>query len=190
MDGISGHMQYTGHQISSTDLPDVAQEAGISERLPLQSSIGELENLAKRAEERNEPVRLGLPGDAILAKLLAAEWGHVERIYWAVSPGAIHGVLDQVRTTLVELVVQLRQQSRNPQAPSAEETNNAVHVAVYGDHPQVSVTSAQSGAGGTATAAPTEQPQRPWWRTGAGLWTIASVLVAVIIAIIGWVWFS
>ena len=33
---------------------------------------------------------------------------YVERIYWTVSPAAVRGVLDHIRTALVKLVAELR----------------------------------------------------------------------------------
>ena len=36
------------------------------------------------------------------------EWrGHIERMYWGVSPAALEGVVDQVRTALINLVAEI-----------------------------------------------------------------------------------
>ena len=37
-----------------------------------------------------------------------AEWrGHIERMYWGVSPAVLEGVVDQVRTALINLVAEI-----------------------------------------------------------------------------------
>ena len=55
IDGVAGFNYVTRQQISAHDLPDAAQEAGISETLHLTSGVGELEEMPA---ERGRRTRL------------------------------------------------------------------------------------------------------------------------------------
>ena len=58
---------------------------------------------------------------------------HIERLYWRLSPVAIQGVLDQIRTSLTELVAELRAGMRADEAlPSADLADQALNVAIHG----------------------------------------------------------
>ena len=86
---------------------------------------------------------------------------HIVSLYWSISPSALRGVLDQIRTALTQLVAELRaNMSGHEDVPSAAAANHAVQVVVTGKRSRVSVTTAQ--ASGTATAAAaTVEPRRP-----------------------------
>lgn len=175
IDGIAGAALIRGQQISSHDLPDVAQNAGIDELIRLSQGIGELEELAR--EGPDQVVRLGLPGSAELAKLMTHELGNqyqsIQRVYWNVSRTALVGVLDRVRTTLVELVAQIREETGTVEDPPAEALTNAVNVAIHGKAPRVTIHAAQATKGGEAhvTTHPTDESP-PWWRTTKVLWAL------------------
>jgi hypothetical protein len=180
VDGAVGFGYVTGQQVHSTDWPDFVREE-VDETVRLYQPVAELEAMV----ERGGAVNLSIPSAGLLAKLYEQQGQSVQRVYWQVSPIAIRGVLDQIRTRLVELVAELRQEASDPEAPSAEEANQAINVVVRGQGHQVNVSAAQTGAG-TARAAPTG-PRRPWWRTSAGLWTIAGSIAGIVAAIIAWI---
>lgn len=191
IDGVAGFNYISRQQISPHDLPDVAQEAGISETLPLTSGIGELEEMALRARERNEAIGLGLPGGASLAKLMTHEWGSqhqsVQRVYWSVSPTAVFGVVDLVRTKLVELVAQMRSDTGSSQDPPADIIQNAVNVVIHGKRSRVSINTAQSSGSGDATVkeGSDPDPSSPWWRTTRAVWSFvvgAATIAAAVLA--------
>lgn len=188
IDGISGNMRITGQQIGVHDLPGVAQEARLSEEIDLRQSVGELEHMVRRAE-KGDPIRLGLPGAAMLAKLMTHEIGNsyqaVERIYWNVSPTAVVGVLDQIRTRLVALVAEIQAAAGSADSPSEEAVTNAVEVAVYGKARDIHINTVQSG-GGPATIAPSTSHDRPWWRTTKAIWAFAVGLATIAAAAIAW----
>lgn len=189
IDGFSGNYHVTGQQISAVDLPDVAREAGISEELPLVPGVGELEEMVRTARAEGAAIRLGLPGGATLAKLMTAElqdqFRAVERVYWKVSPTAVSGVLDQIRTRLVALVAEVRAAGTDPDAPSAAAVTNAVEVVVHGKARDININTAQ--VSGTGVAALETQPtERPWWRRAkvVGSFIVGAATIAA--AVIAW----
>ena len=167
------------------DLPDVVRKSGITEELTLRDGVGTLETMKADGFAKHEAIRLGLPESPIIAKLmndhLRGTGQYVERVYWNVSPIAIDGVLDQIRTRLVDLVAEIRATEGNTATPSAEAVENAVHVVVYGDKSRVNVRAAQAG-GTTTTVAP--QAERSWWRTAQGIGVIGVATVAL--AVFAW----
>ncbi|MBA2312951.1 MAG: hypothetical protein H0V97_09165 [Actinobacteria bacterium] len=174
IDGMTGNALVERQQISTHDLPDVAQNADISETLPLMSGIGELEELARRAREKDEGVMLGLPGGATLAKLMTHEMGDpyraVQRVYWNASPTAVFGVVDRVRTKLVELVAQIRSDTGSAADPPGDAVQNAVNVVIHEKKSRVTVNTAQSSGSGQATVSPPPEISPPWWRTTKAIW--------------------
>jgi hypothetical protein len=91
IDGVAGYNYITGQPISAHDLPEPVQEAGTSETLRLTSGIGELEEMARRATEKDKAVKLGLPQGALIAKWMTHQIGEpditsVQRVYWNASP--------------------------------------------------------------------------------------------------------
>ena len=189
IDGFSGDRHITGEQISVYDLPDFAQ-ADISEEVTLRSGVGELEELIRSARAKGEPVRIGLPLGAGLARMMTAEFQDrfraVERIYWSVSPTAVFGVVDQVRTRLVGLVAEVRAAASNPNSPSAEAVTNAVEVAIYGKARDIHISAAQSSGPGPATVTTPPAGDRPWWRRTKVLWGIAVGLATIAGTVILW----
>jgi hypothetical protein len=168
--------------LSTWELPEFAQDK-ITNDLPLGMGIAEIERLARRCEP-GDVVKLGPPLSQDLVVLMNAsgQWRcHIERIYWAVSPTALEGVVDQVRTALTVLVAEI--QANVPDGtvtPSAEVASNAINFAVTGKRNKISVVAPQGGS--TVTTPESDQPRR-WLRiAGAvliGLVTIAGVIFAL-----------
>jgi AbiTii len=131
-----------------------------------------------------------------IAGIMNAESGQpyqqITRVYWQVSPAAVRGVLDQIRTALAQLVGELRaHMSADEHLPSAEVADQAVNVVVTGKRSRVNDTAAQArGTGTTATAGPAGPPpsdESGFWtrsrKVGAfivGLASLAASAVAVI----------
>jgi hypothetical protein len=179
--------QITGQQISVVDLPDVVQEAGISDHYTFGNGIGELEELVRRSQERGEPIRIGVPGNDLLAKVLSHQAnGHVDRIYWNVSPIAVHGIVDQVRTRLVELVAQIKADTSDLEAPASDVVTNALELAVYGRKARVTINAAQASGSGPATVTEPASKGPTWWRTAKGLGALAAGSATIAAAIIAW----
>lgn len=188
IDGFTFNTHITGQLISAYDLPNVVREAGFSEELPLAHGVGELEEMVRATRLKGETIKLALPDGAMIAKLMTHEmrdqYRAVERVYWNVSPTAVVGVLDQIRTRLVALVAEVRAVSPDPNEPSAAAVNNAVEVAIYGKARDVNINTAGAGGSGSAIAG-SPPKERPWWKSlkllGAfivGLATIAAAIIA------------
>lgn len=187
IDGMTGNQQFTRMQISTHDLPEPAR-GKIDETLELRSGIGQLEELVTHARASGQPIRIGLHGGSTLAKLMTHERGYfVERVYWNVSPTAVVGVIDQVRTRLVELSAEIMAEAGRTGDPSPQAVQNAVNVVVHGSRARVNLNAAQSsGGGGSASIAPALAGDRPWWRRAKTIWGLAIGLVTIAGAVLAW----
>jgi AbiTii len=175
--------------LSSWQLPEVAQDT-ITNDVLLPMGIAEIERLARKCPP-GEVVKLGPPGSQDLVVLMNAsgEWrGHIERIYWAVSPTVLEGVVDQVRTALTVLVAEI--QANVPDGtitPPAEVASNAINFAVTGKRNKINLVAPQGGSTVTAPA-PDEEP-RHWLRIAGvvliGLVTIAGAIFTLM-QVQGW----
>jgi hypothetical protein len=191
IDGVSGRTKVTHQQIPPSSLPDFAQEH-ISERLELRDGVGSLEALAQQGQ-----IRISPPMAADLTRVMNAETGpyqHVISLYWSVSPSAIRGALDQIRTALTQLVAELRAGMAAPEEiPSAEAADHAVQVLVTGKRSQVRVTTAHADGAGAMAIAKTHGdevqalPESGFWtrwrKVGAFIVGLATVAGAAIGAI-------
>jgi AbiTii-like protein len=110
-----------------------------------------------------------------------------ERVYWSVGTGVLRGVVDAIRTTLTELVAEIRAgMAGGDVTPSPDVVGQAVQFAVYGKGNRITV--AAAGPGGTATVtSSSEEPEESrfwtWRRAGAiivGLATIAGTVAAIL----------
>ena len=188
---MTGHV--TGQPIARSSLPDFVQEQ-VREEVELRDGVGAIEALAERAEATGEPAKLSLPMGADIARVMSTNLRgqQILSIYWWVSPVAIRGVLDQIRTALTLLVAELRAHTPIDSAlPSAETADKAVQVVVSGRRHTVNVHTAQAtGPGSTASVEVPESPAEDgFWtrsrRIGAFLVGVATIVgaAAAVIAI-------
>lgn len=189
LDGISGHVQVTGQAVAPSSLPDFTHDT-IKEKVPLRAGIGQIEEMAKRSE-----IKLSLPGGADLVRYMNAEndnpYQHIDRMYWALSPLAVQGVVDQVRNDLVKLVAEIRAATPAGQVvPTEEATAQAMNFLITGKRNKVQIHAAHAtGPHSNATIAHTEdlEPEPGYWTTSrkvggavVGLATIAGTVFAAI----------
>jgi hypothetical protein len=153
INGFNGAMQVTGQDISPRWLPAVARNA-IREEVPLTSSVGEIEAMLQRAEADDDGcIKLSLPMGQDLVALMNSErqqpLARITAVYWSLSAPALAGVLDRIRTTLVELVAEMRAgMPESAETPSPEVADQAVNVVIHGRGHNVNVTTvAASGSG-------------------------------------------
>ncbi|WP_405467510.1 hypothetical protein [Streptomyces canus] len=196
VDAITINSTIKGQRISPLQLPDVVQEAGIGEEFHLRMGIGELE--AALASEGYEHIHMSLPNGADIARMLDHQanqpFQKVTAVYWSVSKTAIAGVLDQVRTTLTELVAEIRVTVPDEADPSKETLGNALTVDLHGSpKARVTLTTSQSQGASTITnseASPDDGEDPPFWTrnkvaafiagavaVAAGLATVARVFL-------------
>jgi hypothetical protein len=190
IDGATARGLITGQPIAPSMLPDFVQEK-VKEEFKFMAGVGELEAVAGSAEAAGDPVKLQLPMGGDVARLMNAEHQDPSQtilaVYWAVSPATVRGILDQVRTILIQLVAELQASTPTGQdVPTSEATNQAVNVAVHGRRSKVIVNAPQAAEGSTATitadaAAPAESG---WWtrarRIGAFVVGVATIAAAVL----------
>jgi AbiTii len=190
VDGVAGNVQVTQQQIPASSIPEFARDR-INEQLELRDGVGNLEALVKRDEIKLQP-----PMASDLVRLMNHEsenpYQHIVSLYWGVSPAALHGVLDQIRTALTQLVGELRANVPEHDAvPSADAVNQAVNVVVTGKRSRVNVTAAQA-SGPEATATSTVETAPPpeesgfwtrWRKIGAfivGAASVAGVVISIV----------
>jgi len=186
-DAVVGNYQVRGQQISPMQLPDFTRGA-IDESVTLCSGVRELEALLRTAFDNNGAC-LSLPSGSDLALYMNHEaddpYQHIERLYWRLSPVAIQGVLDQIRTSLTELVAELRAGMRADEAlPSADLADQALSVAIHGKGARVTVNAAMTNGGGSSSATPSAAYGfwTPWKKFGAfaaGLASVGGLALAV-----------
>jgi len=189
IDGATPGGLITGQPIAPSVLPDFVQE-NVKEEFKFMTGVGELEAVAGSAEAAGDPVKLQLPMGGDVARLMNVERQDPSQtilaVYWAISPATVRGILDQVRTILVQLVAELQASTPVGQdVPTSEATNQAVNVAVHGRRSKVIVNAPQAAEGSTATVtsgAPVPV-ESGWWtrarRVGAFLVGAATIAAAV-----------
>lgn len=177
IDGMTPTAQIKRQTLAPVDLPDFAH-GYVTNDLDLRMPISQIEHLLGETP-RGDVARLAPPGSDDLVSFMnrAGSWsGHIERLYWAVSPVVLAGAIEGVRTTLVSLTAQM--EAVTPPAatlPSPEGTAASVALAVYGDRSRIkNVTIYNSGADMSIMKAADEPV--PWWRHW---WAIAGGLVAL-----------
>jgi AbiTii len=189
LDGLNGNYKVTAQSISVLDLPKIAHDV-VEDEVPLSYGIGEIEALIRQADTRGGFLELGPPGGAELARLMTHEIGdpsrYVERLYWSVSAASLRGVVDAVRTSLIELVAELRAgMAPGEHAPSPELAEQALQVAVHGNKNRITLSSAIADHGGTATAMPTsgEGDEPGFWTTSRRIGALVVGLAAIVTAV-------
>ncbi len=195
-DAFTGNMFVKGQRVGVSSLPDFAREK-ISNRFTLLQGIGQLEAMAASADSSEDgTLSLWLPVASEIGSLMDKNSGNpfqqTTALYWSISGVAIHGVLDQVRTTLAELVAEMRADTPSSSAmPTAGAVDQAVNVAVHGEGARVAVQSVHASEGSSANLrVDDDRDDSPFWTKSrqtvafvAGLVTIGFVVVQVL----GWI---
>ncbi|MEV4374960.1 hypothetical protein AB0J71_48495 [Nonomuraea sp. NPDC049637] len=101
----------------------------------------------------NSP-RLAAVLDAhIKEKEPSAAFQKIIDVYWEVGRSNLHGVADQVRTSLAEFAAVLTVQTKEGRdAPTTQQVDHAFRIAVHGDHSSV-IIQAPSSSGGSSVSA-------------------------------------
>jgi len=186
IDAVAITAQIRGQQISPTDLPDVVQ-GHISEELRLAYGVGDIQALIRNAERSGQrTVKLSSDGAADVVKMMNLEMQNagqsIMALYWDVSISRLGGMLDQIRTTLVRLVSEMRAtMSDDELMPSSEETAQAVNVVLHGGKRQsVTINAAKADNSGIARIESVPEQKESRWTKISTIWVIIGVIVALI----------
>jgi hypothetical protein len=192
IDGIAGYNQITGQQIGGYALPEVARDL-VGEEVPLNNPIREIEAMLEHAEAEGGFTRLGMPmSQEIVAMMNRARrdggvdtaFNRITRIYWSIGVPSLHGVLDQIRTKLVELTAEMRAAMPDDAAsPSAEVANHAVQVVLNGEARDVNILAAIASGAGPASVSAAGDDRGPWRRIGGFI--VAVAIIAGALASVG-----
>lgn len=194
IDAVTVTARIRGRQISRYQLPDVAHDV-ISEEVKLAQGVGDLEALVRNAErEGTSSLKLVPPGAADLLTIMNQDMQGsgqtIMALYWEVVVARFSGVLDQIRTKLVQLVAEMRAtMGEDESQPTSEQAAQAVSVVFHGGkRHQVNVNTAQAATGGSAvaTAPPPTEHKESWWTKTITIWTVIGVLVAIAAAYIAY----
>ncbi len=181
-DAVTGSAWVKRQRIGTFMLPDFVRDR-VKESFTFREGVGLLEAMIEQSAGKGH-VDLSLPMAAEIGKMVDDASGNpfqqIHGLYWSVSTASLRGIVDQVRTTLAELVAEIRAAlPGDAEIPTAAVADQAVNVAVHGARARISVTTAQSVDGSTATAAPLQEPRSGWWSRsriiGAALAGIASI---------------
>ncbi|MEV0485711.1 hypothetical protein AB0I69_34550 [Streptomyces sp. NPDC050508] len=190
MDGFAGMYQFKEQPVSTFDLPDFARD-DMGNELRLGKGVGQIEALIARSA--GQTVQLGDVMAADLAVLMSQNSRRqVLQLYWAVHPSALEGVLDQVRTRLVQLVGELRATmsdgQHDPTPAQVAQALQNINIAT-GDNSSVTVTApvAVAHRHGSARAEITGGSQQTFPRA-AVTWTVSIALLAAVVATAWSVW--
>ncbi len=150
VDAVSTRWQSSGQTISTSDLPDFAQD-DIGEGVDLPFAVGELESAASDHGNDGEPLKLALPMAVELARVMTAQGRVTPGVtitapYWAVSRQSIIGVVDRIRTKLAELIAELiATMPPDRTEPTPEQAAAAVQFLVTGKPSTMMISSAKRG---------------------------------------------
>ena len=189
VDGINPVYSVKRQTISPRELPEFARDV-IANDLQLRQSISEIEKLAQRCPP-GDVVKLQHPGGQDVVAFMNRQQtinGHIQALYWGVSPVVLEGVVDRVRTTLTVMIAEINANLPDgTDTPPAEVATNAINFAVNGKRHKISFTAPQEGSTVT-TSSPEEEPRR-WLRIGGvvlvGLITIVGAILALM-QVQGW----
>lgn len=168
IDGQAGFHLIKGEIIGPEDLPEVVRETGgYDNTLQFRQGLGELE---AHARCHNDTVRFTRESGSQIVKMmnydLRSSPRMVHTLYWEVSRQAVEGIVEQVRTSLAELVGELLA-TLPPDAdtPSKQAADQAVQYIVSGKRNILNVTTAQATSGSTSTVLSAEHPptEDGWW---------------------------
>ena len=186
-DAIVGNYSVTGQVLPETALPDFVLEAGLGNSVKIRQGVGELEALVA-SHDSGESIKMLFPGADIIGRLIDDGSGNpyqnIHNIYWAVARSAFQGLLDNVRTTLAELITELVAGLQPGQEmPTAEQANSAVNVAVHGGKSTITITASQASGHATSTIQPSPAglggDEPGWWTFGRKVWAVIVSIVVV-----------
>jgi len=190
MDGLAGRFQFREQPVSMFDLPNFARDT-LGGELRLGHAVGQIESLI--ASHPGQTVQLAPAMSAELAVVMSQNSPRqVLRLYWAVHASALEGVLDQIRTRLVQLVGELRAaMPHGQQDPTPDQVAQALQNinVVAGANSPVTITApvAVAHRRGSARTEINGTAQRTFPQTTV-VWTVLAALLAAAAATVWLMW--
>ncbi|MXW76581.1 MAG: hypothetical protein F4Z58_11195 [Acidimicrobiaceae bacterium] len=195
-DVVTGGGILRGRQIGVLSLPDGVRQ-NVSEQFTLREGVGTLEAMAVSADNSEHgALRMSLPMASEIGSVMDQEIGdpyqQFTALYWSISGVLIHGVVDQVRTTLAELVAEMRAGTpSSSDLPAADVANQAVSVAVQGKGNRVTVLSAHESVGAPVNLKlDDDRDDSPFWTKTRRVAAFVAALVTITFAavqVFGWI---
>lgn len=155
IDSMGGNMYSKGQQINHLQIPKDLREY-VPEALAFRQP---LEEIVQTATSSQKSLRMGYA----IFSLVAAKWTEqlgmfqsINSLYFLVPPSSVAGIVSMIRTTLVEIVIDLAKDVPLDSLPSKAKVDSVVQVHIGSkDEYQVSVQTNQGvigqGAGSTQT---------------------------------------
>lgn len=181
IDGSTLTYMIHGERISNLNLPESVRD-DISERVPFYHSLPELVQLVSESELNND-IAFEPPDAALIMQVMNVEYRkdgcNIHRLYWSVSRSSIHGIIEHIKTKLVQLTAEMRSlMSDDNTAPSSETIQQAFSLTIKGNQNQIAVNNSEID---------TDRSERSESRTGRVLqlaaW-VATVVSLIILCII------
>ena len=191
IDGANMAYRWTGQQISPWELPEFARGT-IKQEAPIVHGVAEIEKLAATSDETIRLQHSAMPDLVTYMNSEQSEVqinGVIQAMYWKLSPSALHGIIDTIRTNLVALVAEMRA-AGTQDLPTPEAANQAVQIVVHNaKRSPITVNTNQSGGGNIGAAqsiaqhAPSLESGIPKWIRGP--WSIAIGLTTIVGGVAG-----
>lgn len=201
LDGATIRMHVTGQQVPHGMLPDEIHDR-LNEPFPIRASVAEIADIVESCRRSGNPIKLAPPRAQDLTALINHRLADaerrnspfplpgvgpsqvIERAYWMVGVATFAGILDKIRTVLVELTAEMQAASPDGPVPSQQVAEQALDIAVYGKVKRMVVNqvaphgNAVAAAGGTAAFGGAEPETRSrrvmWWIVG--VFTVAGAV--------------
>lgn len=189
-DGQTPNAQFRRMSIPWTELPGFVRDE-VKNSLPLPDGVAMLEENAAASDSRGEGlVKMSLPMGADIGRLMSSESIYYERIYWAVATSVFRGVLDEIRTTAVSVLAEVRSgipAARLASTSAGEMADQAVSVVVYGGRRNTFNIHANQAKDGAVVnvAGQDDNGESLRWTKRQTYWTIVGVVLAVMTFAIG-----
>ncbi|WP_327640853.1 hypothetical protein OHB24_21410 [Kribbella sp. NBC_00482] len=184
-DGQTFRAQFSQMAIPWMSLPRMIRD-DVKDSLDLVHGVAMLEENASASDARGDGiVKMALPMTADIGRLMSNDSVYFERIYWAVGTSVFRGVLDEIRTTAVSVLAELRSGMPTtgiPPTAAGEVADQAVNVVVYGGRRNTfNIQTNQARDGGVVKmVADNDQGESLRWTKRQTYWTVAGVILAII----------
>lgn len=181
IDGSTLAYTIHGERISNLSLPESVRD-DISEKVPFSHSLPELVQLVSGSEPSND-IAFEPPNAALIMQVMNIEYRkdgcNIHRLYWSVSRSSIHGIIEHIKTKLVQLTAEMRSlMSDDNTAPSSETIQQAFNLTIKGNQNQIAVNNSEID---TDRSKRSESNTRRALQLAAWIATVVSLIILCIV---------